>query len=133
TGLLRDSARGDDRCLRAAVGRSRSLHERQPVPLEGLPVLARRRDRGRRNLRSVVAVRTMSRATVGALLAGLALAATPRPARAGEKMAVLVLGTSEKDAELADNLTEVLIAYVAQHGGFEIAGKEEFRARLGVE
>jgi hypothetical protein len=27
----------------------------------------------------------------------------------------------------------VLIAYVAQHGGFEIAGKEEFRARLGVE
>jgi hypothetical protein len=46
---------------------------------------------------------------------------------------VLVLGTSEKDAELADNLTEVLIAYVAQHGGFEIAGKEEFRARLGVE
>jgi PEGA domain len=56
-----------------------------------------------------------------------------RPAAAGEKIAVLVLGSSEKDAELADNLTEVLIAYVAQHGGFEIAGKEEFRARLGVE
>jgi hypothetical protein len=70
---------------------------------------------------------------LGALCAGLALAAVPRPARAGEKIAVLVLGTSEKDAELADNLTEVLIAYVAQHGGFEIAGKEEFRARLGVE
>jgi len=68
-----------------------------------------------------------------AVLAALALAAAPRPARAGEKIAVLVLGTSEKDAELADNLTEVLIAYVAQHGGFEIAGKEEFRARLGVE
>ncbi|HEY4392578.1 MAG TPA: PEGA domain-containing protein [Polyangia bacterium] len=66
-------------------------------------------------------------------LAALALAAAPKPARAGEKIAVLVLGTSEKDAELADNLTEVLIAYVAQHGGFEIAGKEEFRARLGVE
>jgi hypothetical protein len=57
----------------------------------------------------------------------------PRAARAGEKIAVLVLGSSEKDTELADNLTEVLIAYVAQHGGFEIAGKEEFRARLGVE
>jgi hypothetical protein len=68
-----------------------------------------------------------------ALAVGLAAAGTPRPARAGEKIAVLVLGTSEKDAELADNLTEVLIAYVAQHGGFEIAGKEEFRARLGVE
>jgi hypothetical protein len=61
------------------------------------------------------------------------LAAAPSRARAGEKIAVLVLATSEKDAELADNLTEVLIAYVAQHGGFEIAGKEEFRARLGVE
>jgi PEGA domain-containing protein len=62
-----------------------------------------------------------------------ALAATPRAARAAEKIAVLVVGTSEKDAELADNLTEVIIAHAAQHGGFEIAGKEEFRARLGVE
>ncbi len=68
-----------------------------------------------------------------ALAAALTSAAAPRAALAGEKIAVLVLGTSEKDAELADNLTEVLIAYVAQHGGFEIAGKEEFRARLGVE
>jgi hypothetical protein len=46
---------------------------------------------------------------------------------------VLVLATSDKDNDLADNLTEVIIAYAAQHGGFEIAGKEEFRARLGVE
>jgi hypothetical protein len=61
------------------------------------------------------------------------LAAGARPARAGEKIAVLVLGSSDKDAELADNLTEVLIAYVARQGGFEIAGKEEFRARLGVQ
>jgi hypothetical protein len=50
-----------------------------------------------------------------------------------EKIAVLVLATSDKDAELADNLTEVIIAYAAQHGGFEVAGKEELRARLGVE
>ena len=57
----------------------------------------------------------------------------PRRARAGEKIAVLVLATADKDAELADNLTEVIIAYAAQHGGFEVAGKEEFRARLGVE
>jgi hypothetical protein len=74
-----------------------------------------------------------SRIALASLTVAAALAASPRPARAGEKIAVLVLGTSEKDAELADNLTEVLIAYVAQHGGFEIAGKEEFRARLGVE
>jgi hypothetical protein len=44
-----------------------------------------------------------------------------------------VLATSDKDNDLADNLTEVIIAYAARHGGFEIAGKEEFRARLGVE
>jgi hypothetical protein len=69
--------------------------------------------------------------TLGGL--ALLLAAAPRVARAGEKIAVLVIGTTEKDAELADNLTEVIIAHAAQHGGFEIAGKEEFRARLGVE
>ena len=44
-----------------------------------------------------------------------------------------MIATADKDADLADNLTEVIIAYAAQHGGFEIAGKEEFRARLGVE
>ena len=70
---------------------------------------------------------------LAALLAALGLAALPARRSAAEKIAVLVLGSSEKEAELADNLTEVLIAYVAQHGGFEIAGKEEFRARLGVE
>ena len=74
-----------------------------------------------------------SRVVVAALLAMAAVAAAPRAARAAEKIAVLVVGTSEKDAELADNLTEVIIAHAAQHGGFEIAGKEEFRARLGVE
>ena len=72
-------------------------------------------------------------AIAGLLLVGTFLLAAPTPARAGEKIAVLVLATAEKDAELADNLTEVIIAYAAQHGGFEIAGKEEFRARLGVE
>lgn len=53
----------------------------------------------------------------------------PRP----EKLAVLVLGTTERDAELADNLTEVIIAAIAQRRGVEMAGREEFRARLGVE
>jgi len=73
----------------------------------------------------------------GALLIGAAAAAAlpavPRSARAGEKIAVLVVAAADRDAELADNLTEVIIAYAAQHGGFEIAGKEEFRARLGVD
>jgi hypothetical protein len=67
------------------------------------------------------------------LMLGAGLVTAPRSARAGEKIAVLVMATSDKDAELADNLTEVIIAYAAQHGGFEIAGKEEFRARVGVE
>ena len=73
------------------------------------------------------------RVVVAATLALAALAALPRAARAAETIAVLVVGTAEKDAELADNLTEVIIAHAAQHGGFEIAGKEEFRARVGVE
>ncbi len=60
------------------------------------------------------------------------LASTP-VAMAADKMAVLVIGTSEKDAELADNVTEMVVAAVAKRGGYEIAGKEEFRARLGLE
>jgi hypothetical protein len=67
------------------------------------------------------------------LAAAAAASALPARARAGEKLAVMVVATAEKDAELADNLTEVIIGRVAQHGGFEITGKEEFRARLGVE
>ena len=64
---------------------------------------------------------------------GVAVLAPARSARAAEKLAVMVLGTAERDAELGDNITEVIIARIAQRGGAEIAGKEEFRARLGVE
>jgi hypothetical protein len=71
--------------------------------------------------------------TAAAVLFAVALSLAARSAWAGEKIAVLVLATADRDADLADNLTEVIIAYAAQHGGFEIAGKEEFRARLGVE
>lgn len=70
---------------------------------------------------------------VAVLLAGAYQLALPGRADAAEKIAVLVTATADKDADLADNLTEVIVAYAAQHGGFEIAGKEEFRARLGVE
>jgi hypothetical protein len=64
------------------------------------------------------------------LVAALLLAATR--AQAAEKMAVLVLATSENQAELADNVTEVVIGFVARHTHAEVAGKEEFRGRLGV-
>jgi hypothetical protein len=68
-------------------------------------------------------------------LALLALA-TAAPAAAAEKMAVLVLAApgadTEKDAELADNVTEVVIGFVARRTGAEVAGKEELRGRLGV-
>ena len=68
------------------------------------------------------------------LLAGLA---PWLPARAQEgaprpKIAVLVLQVGEAEADLADNLTEVLVAELARQGGFEITGKEEFRSKLGV-
>jgi PEGA domain len=77
---------------------------------------------------------TATRLPRAALAAGLlVMGVFPARAHATEKLAVMVVATAEKDAELADNLTEVIIARVAQRGGFEIAGKEEFRARLGVE
>jgi hypothetical protein len=69
-------------------------------------------------------------------LLAVALMATAAPARAAEKMAVLVLAApgadTDKDAELADNVTEVVIGFVARRTGAEVAGKEELRGRLGV-
>jgi hypothetical protein len=76
---------------------------------------------------------TRIRSSMLVALTAVAAAALPAPARAAEKVAVMVLATSESGSELADNLSEVIIARIAQHGGFEIAGKEEFRARVGVE
>lgn len=78
------------------------------------------------------------RATAIAIVALALSTAAPRPAQAAEeasreKLAVFVLGTTEKDAELADNLTEVIIGAIAQRRGVEMAGREEFRARLGVD
>jgi len=66
------------------------------------------------------------------LLCSLALGDLSR-VQASEKLAVLVLGTSEADSELAENVTEVVIAYIARQGSFELAGKEEFQASLGVD
>jgi hypothetical protein len=70
--------------------------------------------------------------TTALVLLGTGVAA---PARAAEdakgRIAVLVLSAGV-EPELGDNLTEVVIAEVARLGGYEIAGKEEFRAKLGV-
>ncbi len=68
----------------------------------------------------------------GATLLGGLFTTTPALAQK-EKIAVLVLATSERDTDLADNVTEMIIAAVARRGGVEIAGKEEFRTRLRLE
>ena len=64
-------------------------------------------------------------------------APTPAPAPpeakpARPRIAIIALATGEVPAQLADDLTALLEAEVARRGGFEVAPKEEFRARLGV-
>jgi hypothetical protein len=69
------------------------------------------------------------------VMAALAQGATPvQPPRGGKpKLAALILKAGAVDEELADNLTEVLIARLARRGDHEIAGKEEFKTKLGVD
>lgn len=71
-----------------------------------------------------------------ALLGAAALAARPVAAQEQPqekpKIAVLVLQVGEAEADLADNLTEVLVAELASKGTYAIVGKEELRGRLGV-
>jgi hypothetical protein len=76
-------------------------------------------------------MRSGSRLLTAVTAAVLALPTWAPAAHAAEKMAVLILSAGSKDAELADNVTEMVIAAVARRGGVEVAGKEEFRARLG--
>lgn len=52
-------------------------------------------------------------------------------APASEPIAVLLLPSGDVEASVADALTELLIAAVAQRGGATIVGKEEFQAQLG--
>src|SRR4051812_42463793 len=70
-----------------------------------------------------------------ALIAAGGVTATGSPAAASDKpkLAALILKTGSVDEELADNLTEVLIARIARRGEHEIAGKEELKAKLGVD
>ena len=54
-------------------------------------------------------------------------------AKTKPKLAALILKSGSVDEELADNLTEVLIARIARRGEHEIAGKEELKSKLGVD
>jgi len=64
----------------------------------------------------------------------LGLLAAAAPARADkQRMAVLILGASPHEMDIADNVTEVVIARVVQKTAAEIAGTPEFRRRLGLE
>jgi hypothetical protein len=82
--------------------------------------LHHRRDR-RRHLRRLTA------GLCWATLAGLLLA--PLPARARERLAVLVV--TEEAPELADDLTELVIATLAERRDRELVGMRELRGRLG--
>src|SRR5438270_2947814 len=62
------------------------------------------------------------------VLLGAGVAAAKKP-----KLAALIVKTGNVDEELADNLTEVLIARLARRGDHEIAGKEELKSKLGVD
>jgi hypothetical protein len=70
-----------------------------------------------------------TRARLGATLLGVCLLAAARPASARERLAVLVV--AEQEPALADDLTEVVIADLAEHGDRELVGMRELRSRLG--
>src|SRR5260370_17229403 len=68
------------------------------------------------------------------VLGVVTIVALASPAQATRpKMAALIVKTGNVDEELADNLTEVLIARLARRGDHEIAGKEELKSKLGVD
>ena len=64
-----------------------------------------------------------------ATLLGICVLAAARPASARERLAVLVV--AEQEPALADDLTEVVIADLAEHGDRELVGMRELRSRLG--
>src|SRR5262245_46825982 len=66
-----------------------------------------------------------------AALAGALLAAAP--ARAADRVAVLILPESGTEPALADNLTEIAIARIAERQRVQLAGTVEFRRQLGLE
>jgi hypothetical protein len=69
-----------------------------------------------------------ARAWFWAALLGIALLAVARPAAARDRLAVLVV--ADEEPALADDLTEVLIADLAEHRDRELVGMRELRSRL---
>jgi len=66
---------------------------------------------------------------LGAAALAAVLAAAPR-AHGRERLAVLILPVEARDAALADDLTEVAIARLAERAEYELAGTLELRRRL---
>jgi hypothetical protein len=70
-------------------------------------------------------------ALLPSLLASPALAAEAQPAAPGkDRVAVLILAEPGTDPSLADNLTEIAIARIAERQKLEMAGTVELRRRL---
>ena len=70
--------------------------------------------------------------TVPLVVAIAATAIGSRPAWARERIAVLILPLAEVDRGLADNLTELAIARVAELSDYELVGTRELRHRLAL-
>jgi hypothetical protein len=68
-----------------------------------------------------------------ALALALVLALPAGAARAADRVAVLILPEPGTDPALADNVTEVAIARIAERQRVEMAGTVELRRRLGAE
>jgi hypothetical protein len=73
------------------------------------------------------------RSLIVLMLCNSAFAAQSGEKTSKPKLAALILRSGNVDEELADNLTEVLISRIARRGDHEIAGKEEFKTKLGVD
>ena len=67
------------------------------------------------------------------LVAALAVAWTAAPVWASEAIGVIIVATRDADASVADNLTEVAMARIAETPGRTLLGTAELRRRLGAQ
>src|SRR5262245_46162744 len=68
-----------------------------------------------------------------AIALGCALGGAAGEARGADRVAVLILPEPGTEPSLADNLTEIAIARIAEQQKVEMAGTAELRRRLGME
>lgn len=73
-------------------------------------------------------------ATFASILIALPLVIDSVEARAGtrERIAVLILPVADSDRSLADNLTEVAIAQLAEGSDYDLVGTRELRRRMAL-